>query len=509
MKKVIKNNYKFILGIIIGLIISITTVYAVEAYIESNKVSFDNKHTKTNNVQDAIDELYERSGMHKDKWVDKELNGADPVLQYPLIPVEINDDGEAYYANENSEWYNYSEKRWANAVILIDNPSNKNYGVGDHILKDDIQSYFVWIPRYKYKVWNKGDYTKAISFSELQDMADDTENKYAFRNVFGKPKIIEVIFGDAEHVREEKGTKKGSNISGGDADVQVGEYLIHPAFTLGEKELKGFWIGKFETGYKGATSTAQAEVDNIEPENVIIKPNVYTWRNATVKKMFMTAYNYKRDLDSHMLKNTEWGAVAYLSHSQYGIGTEPNTNNNENYMTGYSSFNASQNTYPGVLGSDDSTTRLWNNEIGYLASTTGNISGVYDMRGGTWEYVAACVESSPGRSEFSEAELETEMKNGYIDRYNKNENSALYNNRILGDATGEMGPFYNFKDADGNARNHGSWYNDFSYIVRNDNSWYGRGGHRMDGIVSGLFCFALGEGEKKSFGGFRLVLSPN
>ena len=79
MKKVIKNNYKFILGIIIGLIISITTVYAVEAYIESNKVSFDNKHTKTNNVQDAIDELYERSGIHKEKWIDKELNGADPV----------------------------------------------------------------------------------------------------------------------------------------------------------------------------------------------------------------------------------------------------------------------------------------------------------------------------------------------------------------------------------------------------------------------------------------------
>ena len=38
MKKIIKNNYKFILGVLLGLVISITTVYAVDAYIESNKV---------------------------------------------------------------------------------------------------------------------------------------------------------------------------------------------------------------------------------------------------------------------------------------------------------------------------------------------------------------------------------------------------------------------------------------------------------------------------------------
>ena len=51
MKKVIKNNYKFILGIIVGLIISVTSVYAVEAYIESKKVSYDNKHTEKDNVK--------------------------------------------------------------------------------------------------------------------------------------------------------------------------------------------------------------------------------------------------------------------------------------------------------------------------------------------------------------------------------------------------------------------------------------------------------------------------
>ena len=43
MKRVIKDNYKFILGLILGLVISITTVYAVDAYIESNKVAYMKK----------------------------------------------------------------------------------------------------------------------------------------------------------------------------------------------------------------------------------------------------------------------------------------------------------------------------------------------------------------------------------------------------------------------------------------------------------------------------------
>ena len=79
MRRIIKNNYKFILGILVGLLISITGVYAIDAYIESNKVTYNN-HNK-NNVQEAIDELYAKSGIHNSKWIDPILNGADPVLK--------------------------------------------------------------------------------------------------------------------------------------------------------------------------------------------------------------------------------------------------------------------------------------------------------------------------------------------------------------------------------------------------------------------------------------------
>ena len=43
-------------------------------------------------------------------------------------------------------------------------------------------------------------------------------------------------------------------------------------------------------------------------------------------------YNYKRDMDSHMMKNTEWGAVAYLSLSNYGINGEVRINNSSTFL---------------------------------------------------------------------------------------------------------------------------------------------------------------------------------
>ena len=76
MKRVIKNNYKIIIGILIGVLLSVTTVYAVEAYIESSKVTYNN-HNKEN-VEEAIDELYEKSGIHKELW-------KDPTLEVVLI----------------------------------------------------------------------------------------------------------------------------------------------------------------------------------------------------------------------------------------------------------------------------------------------------------------------------------------------------------------------------------------------------------------------------------------
>ena len=494
MKKIIKNNYKIIIAFILGLIISGTTVYAVDAYIESNKVAYNN-HNK-NNVEEAIDELYEKSGVHKNKWVDKTLNGADPILKDPLIPVEIKNNCDVYYANENSEWYNYGEKRWANAVILIDEPSNANYKVGDHIIEDDIESYFVWIPRYQYKVWDLGKYTSAPDGSTLVNNDYTTSTTQAMN----KSRIIDIQFGTPNNIP--KMTEPST----------TGVYYTHPAFTLGNKDLNGIWVGKFETGYKGADSITSAQVDNVEKDSVIIKPSVHSWRNISMKNMFMTSFNYERNLDSHMIKNTEWGAVAYLSHSEYGIGNEVRINNTLDHMTGYvAAPNTNQSTRLGTYAesTDQTITKPWNTSTGYLGSTTGNISGVYDMSGGSWELVAGCMEGLVGNSGFDTSTLATEMANGYIDKYSKNDSRTIYDKRILGDATGEMGPFYQYYGGEGTNDHHNSWYGDYANFIDSTKPWFLRTGGFNDGGGASQFFFASAIGEKDINITFRIVLAPS
>ena len=409
---------------------------------------------------------------YKPIYKEKILNGSDPVLKENLVPVTIADNGEVIYADISKEWYKYENKRWANAVILNEGVS---YQEGNIISESDIESYFVWIPRYRYQIFDEGNYTTYIESKPSTSIA----------------KEIQIEF-ETNAVEASTGSTKG-------------EWLTHPAFT--NFDVNGIWVGKYETGYKGATSKETAQVNAMDSSKVIVKPNVYSWRNSTVSNMFKTAYNYERNLDSHMMKNTEWGAVAYLSHSKYGINTEVRINNNSNYLTGYASTDETdQSSYPGETGTDSSKTLPYNTETGYKASTTGNITGIYDMSGGAWEYVAGYMPSSSDDSGFTSTELTTYSK--YLEIYPNNSQKLSYNNRILGDATGEMGPFYNYLDTDNNKRNHNNWYNNYSAFIENKYPWFVRGGHYDDSYLSSQFIFWSITGDSFTSGTSRLVLTP-
>ena len=222
--------------------------------------------------------------------------------------------------------------------------------------------------------------------------------------------------------------------------------------------------------------------------------------------MFETAYNYKRDSDSHMMKNTEWGAVAYLSLSNYGINKEVNINNNSNYLTGYSAvLGTDQSDYPGIFGTDSSVTLPYNTETGYQASTTGNITGIYDMSGGAHEYMASFKDDSFGSSGFTSDPAIT-YGNKYFDKYLNNSTLTSYNNRILGDATGEMGPFYYYPDGDDSSRYHNNWGSDHSHFVDSSNPWMIRSGLYNDGVLAGQLHFLRRTGEDQNYISLRLVL---
>ena len=95
------------------------------------------------------------------KYVKPILNGTDPVLEEPLIPVTIDSDGTVKKADLSSEWYDYETKQWANAVILED--ESKNYASGEIIPEEEIESYFVWIPKYRYQLWDLGLYDSLMT----------------------------------------------------------------------------------------------------------------------------------------------------------------------------------------------------------------------------------------------------------------------------------------------------------------------------------------------------------
>ena len=384
------------------------------------------------------------------------LNGTEPKLSGALIPITIEDDGTVKKADTTSKWYSYEEKRWANAVILKD--ESEVYNNGEIIPEDAIESYFVWIPRYRYKLWN----------------VDNVSSSGVDESVVHE---IEIEF-ESKSISPSNGSSNG-------------EWLTHPAFT--SFDVNGMLVGKFETGYDGATSVGGANKNTTEADKVIIKPNVYSWRNIQVANAFTVSYNYKRELESHMMKNTEWGAVAYLSHSKYGINDEIRINNNSNYLTGYAA--TAEN------GSSSTTdVAMWNTTVGYLASTTGNITGIYDMSGGAYEGVMGVMKDPNGNlmsgwnSTFNSGfngtlEDGSSITNGinfpdskYYDVYNYNSSQSDYSRRILGDATGEMGPFQSFLS---------SWYNDSASFVYSGNPWFYRGGSYGNGSGAGAFYFIL------------------
>ena len=436
------------------------------------------------------------------------LNGTDPVLEEPLIAVTIDNDGVVRKASLANEWYSYEKKNWANAVILFD--ENETYEDGEVIPEEAIESYFVWIPKYRYQLWDLGNYDSLTSI--------DTSKVHE----------IPIIFGDYNTSDDVDGECTTPMESGSTGNCAVGDYMTHPAFL--SIPSTGFWVGKFETGYRGATSTAEAEQNINDPNKVIIKPNVYSWNNIQISNAHLNSYNYKRNLDSHMVKNTEWGAVAYLSQSQYGSATNTRINSNSFLITGYAANNEPTCGFTGTneecnqYCNDDTCNTAYPNSI--LASTTGNITGIYDMNGCAHDYVMSIMYNSnnipiAGNSSFNSGfngiYIDTNElfeagipipESKYFDSYSYSDAATKYYGRILGDATGEMGPFWDNTLYQEFARYSSSWYSDLSHFYNNDGSFMSRGGAYVDGNIAGVFAFYPWQGVNLYNVSFRIILTP-
>ena len=116
---------------------------------------------------------------------------------------------------------------------------------------------------------------------------------------------------------------------------------------------------------------------------------------------------------------------------------------------------------------------------------------------------------SYGSDGFTTETLPNDSK--YYDLYKTGTSDNDYTRRILGDATGELGPFEYF-EYPRLKTNVSSWYGDAgNYIANTEDSkiWFCRGGQAVDGTAAGLFYFRPWNGKQSSSRTFRIVLAPN
>ena len=260
----------------------------------------------------------------------------------------------------------------------------------------------------------------------------------------------------------------------------------HPAFTFGDEELTGFWVGKFEISTTDVTcnsSVSNPNCNKVLP--VAIKPGVSSFRYVNIANQFNSIKNietqYNLDGDSHMIKNMEWGAVAYLKQSQYGLGeTDIEINNNgSTYYTGGGVGNAYK----------DNT----------IESTTGNIYGVYDMSGNAWEHTMGNMVDSNGEFCTSDSGFTNAPEDKYYDKYTYGTSNENHTRGKLGDATRETLMIF------GNSS--GGWYSDYAHFPNSNYFWFRYGGYYSVLDNSGMFSFGNTTGNTFVFNSSRAVIS--
>ena len=446
----------------------------------------------------------------------------DPVLLDNMIPVYYDEEEEVWKkadeANITEKWYDYDAKMWANAVTVSETnrATYLSSPVGTTISMEDINTMWVWIPRYKYTIFNAN-----MSGSEV---TDEQEIEIVFESGTETTGTVTCV----DSINNSDGTSEVCTDSVYGEVTNGSSTYTHPAFTFGDDELTGFWFGKFENSEDSS-------------DNIIIKPDVISMTFYNISTFFeksrsmelqnniygfsstVTAYNATGELtndtnnfDTHMIKNMEWGAVAYLTQSKYGrctdgVCNEIYLNNSSGYYTGRSGGSTSASSvtygtysYDDYLISDNNEKTAKETGMGANASTTGNIYGIYDMSGGAFDYVMGNMVTedgsfNAGRAGTWSTGLYPSLK--YYDRYTygtTDYDAYAYKRGKLGDATKEV------LKAVGNTTD--GWYSDYSIFLYSDIPWVLRGGHASYGSSAGVFHFLSPWSDTYSFAGSRVAL---
>ena len=504
----------------------------------------ENQAKLLNEYEDELNKYI--SGNEKKLQADGSWNTSkkvnSPQLMEGMTGIYWDKDGNEIEvtADNQDNWYDYSAQKWANAVTK---DSNGN-----------VTGYWVWIPRYAYKI-ESGRYTSTvgkISVKFLQGTSNKDENN--------------------SEISQNYPETTGGTMSA---------YVVHPSFTDGsangknnnfmngewDKEISGYWVAKYPAGFQantitnnnGALSTTISNSSDIvvysnknyndynssittnalsqtlssKPKMTypVFKPLTYAYNNISTGDVYTLSQEIKNGsnfyglnsskTDSHQMKNSEWGAVAYLTQSDKGRnGTEVNLNN---YYTTES--NPWRTAITGMCTngiSGDKTTTLgnaYNTAIGVKGSSTANITGIYDLSGCVWERTAAYI--SNGNASLSSYGSSYANKTANVNGYNTNGystkwatvypyNSSDSNTNNYSIYSGKKSITYGFGDAVLETSTTGSgstsWNGDYSHFPDTSVPFFRRGGGCGGSSNAGVFAFYSNSGDPWFYYGFRSVL---
>ena len=276
-----------------------------------------------------------------------------PELTEGMIPIKYNGTKWVTTTEDDEDWYNYNESgsnyesKWANIMLSDGKYKSDTVLPGTEVEESDLGSMFVWIPRYAYKIEN--GYHSSI--------AGDIS--------------IEFLEGTSSH---KTGVDIGSypeySYSTTASESKMNNYVVHPAFNYDETQLTGIWIAKFIASRADATDSSSGSSEQIK-----VVGNKYAC-SMYLGKMYTTCIGMNDEgnsygltsndemVDPHLIKNTEWGAMTYLTQSKYGLN-KSNPTRVLNFTVG---ANYSENVQNG---------------------STKNIYGIYDLE--TKDSMSMCV----------------------------------------------------------------------------------------------------------------------
>ena len=358
-----------------------------------------------------------------------------PNLGEGMTPIKWNGSTWIETTGDDPEWYDYTNKKWANATTSDG-------------------SMWVWIPRYAYSIMS-GYNTSTAGTIKVEFMKGTSNETSTGRTNF-------------------------DNASG------QGNWNIHPAFEYGST-VSGIWVAKFEASSVEGNKNSSSG-DNVTSKTLQVKPNVSSWRYITLENMYTVCENYNKSLNSHLIKNDEWGAVAYLSKSKYGKETEEiGLNTSVDFITG------------SVGDKYTPTISDYTSEEGVKASTTGTIWGIYDMRGGAAEYIAAYVDNGHSMlTKYGESMINGEEKKKNV--YDTGTSDSQYKN--YGESKSKYGDALYETSTTVSA-----WYEDLSEFPYISYPFFKRGGSAdWEDEKTGIFAYTIANGDWYEEVSFRPVL---